>query len=400
MKVLQKLWVIYLMAHPLFAQADTWLLKADRVFDGHELRMNQALLIDGATIKAIGPIQELQVQTDQVLDFGDATLLPGLIELHSHIQFQQVPEAVVLEHGITTARDLGGDLIDSNREAGRLRLLAAGPILTVADGYPLNIFAKGHDQHHHHLESDRDIAIALADVKEAEAMTLHLIAGGANVIKVALEPGGESGAPWASHSGANDWPMLSAEMLAAIVTTAHQQGKKVSAHLSEERGVQLALQAGVDEWAHMPCLPVDDALLRQAVNQHVTVISTLDTLSHCPGVMQNARRLAGFGATILYGAELAHPEIPWGFDNQELQLLMHVTGMSPIAALTTVTAKAGEHLGLAPLGQLVSQAPADIIAVRGNAVERLKSLEYPDWVMAGGQIIVNRFATSRSAESD
>ena len=56
-----------------------------------------------------------------------------------------------------------------------------------------------------------------------------------------------------------------------------------------------------------------------------------------------------------------------------------------------VTSKAGEHLGLAPLGTLVPDAPADIIAVRGNPFQRFKILEYPDLVMSGGRIIVNKF---------
>lgn len=380
-----------LSAYMLAVPADSLLLKADRVFDGQVLQLNKAVLIVDDQIKAVGDYEQLKLQAEKVLDLGDATLLPGLIELHSHIRFQNIPEAVILEHGITTARDLGGPLLNSAPLPGQLRLLSAGPILTVPGGYPLNVFAHGH--HGHGQGDGKEIGVALSNVTEAQTAVGHLVANGASIIKVALEPGGESGAPWSQHSqhGHSQWPMLSGDLLKAITQTAHQAGKRVSAHLSENQGVKLALEAGVDEWAHMPCLKIDESLLKQAVTQGVTVISTLDTLSHCAGIHQNTERFAKWGGTILYGAEVAHNDIPWGFDSQELQLLMHLTGMTPLQALSVVTAKAGEYLGLAPLGCLVANAPADLVAVKGDALQKLKKLEYPDLVIAGGKIIKNNF---------
>ena len=62
-----------------------------------------------------------------------------------------------------------------------------------------------------------------------------------------------------------------------------------------------------------------------------------------------------------------------------------------IKVLKAATSGAGEHLGLAPLGTLTSGAPADLIAVRGNPIEKFKLLEYPDLVMSGGRVIVNNF---------
>lgn len=381
-----------LSGYMLAVSAGSLLVRADRVFDGHNLQFNKAVLIVDDQVRAVGDFEPLKLQAEQVLDLGDATLLPGLIELHSHIRFQNVPEAIVLEHGITTARDLGGPLQSHTFESGQLRLLSAGPILTVPEGYPLNVFAHGHHVHGHEL--GKEIGVAVTSVAEAEAAVSHLTANGASVIKVALEPGGEDGAPWSQHSKhghGGQWPMLSAELLKTITLTAHQAGKRVSAHLSENKGVKLALEAGVDEWAHMPCLKIDDGLLKQAVHQGVTVISTLDTLSHCSGVFQNAHRFAEWGGTILYGAELAHNDIPWGFDSQELQLMMHLTGMNSVQALSVATSKAGAYLGLAPLGSLEANAPADLIAVKGDALDKLKKLEYPDLVIATGKIVKNHF---------
>lgn len=397
----------WLSAGELLAAEDALLIKAERLFDGHQLKTAQAVLIVNQTIQAVGDFDQLRPQATRILDLGDATLLPGLIELHSHIVFQQIPVNTVLEHGVTTARDLGGALLPAESGAGKLRLLSAGPILTVADGYPLTVFAAhpGHHQHYRQQSHDADegqIAIAIETVEQARAVVRDLVAHQASVIKVALEPGGEAGAPWNQHghAGPQQWPMLSAELLQAITDQAHQLGKRVSAHLSENRGVKLALAAGVDEWAHMPCLKIAPSLLQQAAQQGVTIISTLDTLSHCPGIADNTRQLAQLGATILYGAELAHADIPWGFDSHELQLIMHLTGIDPLDALQTATEKAGQYLGLAPLGQLRPQAPADLLAVKGNLLMRLKSLEYPDLVMTGGQLVVNRFVEPKPVPAD
>ena len=382
-----------LSGYMLAVSAESLLLKADRVFDGQVLQLNKAVLIVDDQIKAVDDYEQLKLQAEKTLDLGDATLLPGLIELHSHIRFQNIPEAVILEHGITTARDLGGPLLNPSPLPGHLRLLSAGPILTVPGGYPLNVFAHGHHKHGHDHGEGGDIGVALTDVAEAQTAVGHLVANGASIIKVALEPGGESGAPWSQHSqhGQSQWPMLSAELLKTITQTAHQAGKRVTAHLSENRGVELALEADVDEWAHMPCLKIDDSLLKRAIKQGVTIISTLDTLSHCPGIYQNTERFAKWGGIILYGAELAHNDIPWGFDSQELQLLTHLTGISSLEALSVVTSKAGAYLGLAPLGSLVANAPADLVAVKGNALDKLKKLEYPDLVISGGKITTNHF---------
>ena len=194
--------------------------------------------------------------------------------------------------------------------------------------------------------------------------------------------------------------MASVEIVSAIVAEAHRLGKRVTAHVAESQGVALALAAGVDEWAHVPCLEIGEDLLRKAVVQGVRVVTTLDTLSHCPGTVANARNLARLGANFLYGAEIAHMEIPWGIDAQELHLMGQLTGMSPRDLFRTATATAGAYLGMAPLGTLSPGAPADIIAVRGDPFKNLKLLEYPDLVISGGRIVVNEFETTptRSGE--
>ena len=120
------------------------------------------------------------------------------------------------------------------------------------------------------------------------------------------------------------------------------------------------------------------------------VVSTLDTQSHCTGAAANASQLIKAGIRLLYGTDLAHPDVPWGIDAQELQLMLQAARgvLTPLEVLSAATARAGEQLGLAPLGRLVEGAPADLIGVRGNPLEQFKLLEYPDLVVSGGATIV------------
>ena len=361
------------------------LLTAARVFDGVALHTDYSVLIENGKVAAIGLTKQIRKHGVKELNLGDATILPGFIEMHGHMAFQNVPRDTVLRHGITTVRDVGGPLLPPSGGNGSLRFLTSGPIITAPGGYPIPVFG-----HHGHGE----IAAAVETPEQAREVVRHLIKGGASIIKIGLEPGGEAGAPWTTGhtpSVAPPWPMLSLETVRAIVDEAHKQGKQVAAHLSEHQGVELSLAAGIDEWSHIPCMEISDNLLQQTVRQNIRIVTTIDALSHCPGIHQNTVKLAKLGARFFYGAEIAHTDIPWGIDAEELHLMMHLTGMSALTIFQTATSKAGAELGLAPLGTLIPGAPADIIAVKGNAFEKFKLLEYPDFVMSGGQEIVNRF---------
>jgi imidazolonepropionase-like amidohydrolase len=346
------------------------------------MRNNAAVLLGGSKVIAIGSREALRGQADIEMDLGDATILPGFIELHAHLALRKIPHDVVLRHGVTTVRDVGGPLLAPAGGLGELRLLTAGPIITVQGGYPISIFGKGY------------VAETVQSVDEAKKLVRKLVAGGAAVIKIALEPGGEAGAPWSVNhhaSAAPPWPVTSLEIVAGIVGEAHRLGRLVTAHIGESRGAATALAAGVDEWAHVPCSEVDEDLLRQAVRQKVKVLTTLDTMSRCSGAYANARKLAQLGASFLYGAEIAHSDVPWGIDAHELQLMRHVSGLSALDVFRAATSEAGAELGMAPLGSLISGAPADVIGVRGDPTENMKILEYPDLVISGGRIVVNQF---------
>lgn len=386
------------------------LLHATRVFDGENIRTDTSVLVVDGRVARIDKRESFKPGDARVIDLGDATLLPGFIELHAHLSFQNVPADTVLKHGITTIRDVGGPIHKPYGGNGSLRVLTSGPIITAPGGYPVPMMG------------ETNIATAVSTEEEARATVRNLINEGAAVIKIALEPGGEAGAPWSSshghshgphghghhdhqtakhvnahHKPANTshsqkaWPLLPENIVKAIVDEAHKNNRQVTAHIAEQRGAQIAIDAGVDEWAHMPCDSIPESLLKKAVAQGVKIVTTLDTLSKCSGIARNACNWTKLGGELLYGAEIAHPDIPRGIDAQELIYMMQMGNMGVMDVLRAATSKAGQQLNLPLLGTLQPGAPADMIAVKGDPSRNLKALEYPDLVISGGKIVVNNF---------
>lgn len=378
---------------------DCQILAAARLFDGINFpQENMAVFIEKEKIKQVGTLDELSGFCTNQINLGDATILPGFIERHAHITFQNINKDIVLEHGITTAQDVGGPLMPIEGGQGTLRLLSAGPIIQAVDGYPLNIFGGdgGYDK----------IGITVSSASEAEAVVDDLVNGGATAIVISLEPGGEPGRHWMTHGNPvpdAPWPMLSAEIVQAIVTKAHMLDRRVLAFVGEETGVARALDGKVDELVHMPCAAISEALLQRIADENVTVVTTLDTHSSCEQMHTNAFSLGMKGAEkIIYGSEIAHDDVPWGINGEELHAMLHTLSGSAIDfedvvnVLKAATSKAGEDLGIPGLGTLTPGAPADVIAVRGNPFEKFKILEYPDLVISGGRTIINKFMNQSS----
>ncbi len=388
-----------------------YVLLADRIFDGFNLLENSAVLVRGSKIAQVGEEAQLNKQCGRIIDLGDATILPGFIESHSHLTFQNIPHETVLRHGITTARDTGGPLLKPAGGDGTLRVLSSGPIIQAVGGYPLNIF--GHGDHAPASPYDA-IGVAVSTIEEAQKVVKDLVDGGSTMIKISLEPGGESGAPWMSSHGhgtppPTPWPLLSLDIVKAIVAKAHSLNRRVAAHVGENNGVELALEGGVDEWAHIPCAEIHEDLLHRAVTQNVTFVTTVDTLSACAGIHANVHKLSHIIAhspdtrsKFIYGSEIGHDNVPWGINAEEMRLLLHLTSGEAIEfpdvlnIFKAATSEAGKNLGKPLLGTLSQGAPADIIAVQGNPFLRFKLLEYPDLVISGGRSIVNNFKKNKT----
>lgn len=383
------------------------LITAARVFDGiNPPQANKSVLIVGDKVQQIGEFNALKGQCASQLNLGDATILPGFIESHAHVTFQNVRKETVLEHGITTAQDTGGPLLPPQGGNGTLRLLSTGPIIQADGGYPLNIFSAdglgGYDK----------IGVNIApNATEAQVKQVvdNLITGGATAVKISLEPGGEAGAPWMMPHGENPvpaapWPILSLQQVQWIVQEAHLHNKRVIAHVGEDAGFSTALSGGVDELAHMPCAPISTELMEEAMHAGtITFVSTIDTLSSCAGVHQNAHAIGHVlehhpgEYPLVYGSEVAHDNVPWGINGEEMHMMLHLTSGASIDfgdvmnVMRAATSTAGARLGVPGLGTLLPNAPADLIAVKGNPFERFKLLEYPDLVMSGGKLVVYKF---------
>ncbi len=285
-------------SHANSQESEAILLKAARIFDGKNFRQDTSILLkDGKIAKVYSPDSIIPPNV-KVMNLGDATILPGFIELHSHLTFRNVSGEVVLKHGVTTVRDLGGPVHKPYGGKGALRVITSGPIITAANGYPIpNMGAK-------------NIAIPVSTNDEARKTVRDLVNGGASIIKIALEPGGTKGAPWSnshvhgksnlhieeghgksnphggkdgsSHSPSkhkpsnhktshlkHSWPLLPIPIVRSIVDEAHKFNRKVIAHVSEEKGVQIAIDSGVDEWAHVPCNAIPESLLKKAISKSV-----------------------------------------------------------------------------------------------------------------------------------
>jgi imidazolonepropionase-like amidohydrolase len=358
------------------------LIEADLLFDGTRFADGLAVLVRDGKIVQVAPPDQIQANGARRLRVPGGTILPGFIDTHTHHLVNRVPPQRLLNHGVTTARDLGGPVEPVTIEQPyQLRQFTSGPIISVKGGYPNSVFPGS--------------GIEVSGPDDARQMVRSLVGQGASVIAVSLEPGGEAGAPWSQHHGHGGhgsqppWPTLSDEEINAIVDEAHRLGVRVTAYLGEPEGVRRALDAGVDEWAHMPCDPLPPDLIERAGTAGVAITGTLDTLTRCAGVDHNAHKLFHAGARIFYGTDLAHTDIPHGIDAQEIKLKLRA-GMTIEQALASATSETGRYLGIEPLGQLVPGAPADLIVINGDPRANLKELEHPRAVVAGGHLVIKR----------
>jgi imidazolonepropionase-like amidohydrolase len=227
----------------------------------------------------------------------------------------------LLVGGVTTVRDLGAplDVLPlPDHVPGRLRVLAAGPLVTVPGGYPSPVHGAA-------------IALNVRGPADARTAVRTLARRGAAIVKVSLEPGTMYGP---------GWPILSAAELGALVDEAHARGLKVTAH-AQGVGVRRALDAGVDELAHMPCGQAPAALVREVARRRIPIVGTLHVYGG--GCGQNAREFVRAGGKLLYGSDFGNPGIPSGIDVEELELMAHA-GLSRLAVLRAATSEAGRQL--------------------------------------------------------
>lgn len=345
------------------------LLTAARALVGPDLQVvsEPILRIDGGRIADISSGPAPEGGDLRVIDAGAVTLLPGFIDAHVHLGFY--PPEDILAGGVTTVRDLGGPPDRVFAAAARSRMdpsipliLAAGPMLTVPGGYPTRATWAAPGTGH-----------PVTTPTEAAATVRSLHERGAAIIKVALNP--------------PVGPTLDGATLGAIVDAAHQLGLRVTGHIFGLEQLDKALDAGVDELAHMlmSAETIPDRTISRMVDSDLVVVPTLSIFPR-PDLklaIGNLKRFREAGGRVVYGTDLGNEGPRPGIDPSEVKAMSRA-GYSGVEIIRAATIDAASWLGLDGLGMLREGAGADIVGIAGEPDVHPGDLTKVAFVMRGG----------------
>jgi len=405
------------------ASAQVVYVQTGRLIDGlsNEVRTGQCVTIEDEHIKAIGPCGKAP-DGAAIIDWSAYTVLPGLIDLHTHLadigQSADVAAPmkaspaetalvgarnarVTLEAGFTSVRDVGTyrgltdvalrNAIDRGDVPGP-RMWVAGAYLTIPGGGGELNGVVPNDQ----LPPDMRLGVA-ATPEEAAAKTAWLLDHGADFIKTiatgaVLAIGTEPGAP-----------ELTEDQLRAIVKVAHARGKRVTAHAHGAIGIRNAIDAGVDSIEHASL--ADEATL-QLAKKHGTwlamdiyngdYINDVGTREGWPEEYLRKNRettdtqRAAFKRAVELGINIGFATdagvYPHGLNARQFAYMVKY-GMTPMQAIQSATGRASEEMGRTDVGAIVPGRYADMIAVKADPLTDIRSLEKIDHVMKGGVIV-------------
>ncbi|MGW3285863.1 amidohydrolase family protein [Streptomyces sp. NPDC001002] len=399
-------------------------LRAARMLDidKGELVEPGDLLIDGERIVELAPAAVPADTT--VIDLGDVTLLPGLMDMEvnlllggpdhrSPLNPVQDDPAVrtlravanarrTLRAGFTTVRNLGlfvqtgGLLLDvalkKAIDHGWIegpRVVPAGHAITPTGGHLDPTMFQAFAPHIMPLTVEEGIANGVDEVRKA---VRYQIKHGARVIKVCASNG------VMSHTGPAGAQQYSDEELRAIADEAHRAGLKVAAHCMGDRAVRAALDAGIDCVEHG--FLVSDETLDLMIERGTFLVATtyiadgMDVSKADPELQAKAadvfprakattRRAIERGVRVACGTDA--PAIPHGRNARELIALVD-RGMTPLAALRAATTVAAELVDADDRGRLEPGLLADIIAVPGDPLTDIGVTEDVRFVMKGGEV--------------
>lgn len=381
-----------------------------------------SLLIEGERIVEVSPAT---VPDDTVvIDLGDLTLLPGLMDMEvnlllggpdhsSPLTAVQDDPAVrtlravfnakrTLRAGFTTVRNLGlfiqtnGILLDvALKKAIDLnwidgpRIVPAGHAITPTGGHLDPTMFQAFAPHVLPLTVEEGIANGVSEVRKA---VRYQIKHGAQVIKVCASGG------VMSHTGPAGAQQYSDEELRAIADEAHRAGLRVAAHAHGDDGIRAAINAGFDCIEHgslMTDETLDLMIERGTFLVATTYLADGMDVSHAPPELQAKaadvfpRAKAAISKAIERGARIAcgtdAPAIPHGRNAKELIALVD-RGMTPLQAIRAATVVSAELIDVDDRGRLEAGLLADVIAVPGNPLEDIALTEQVRFVMKGGEV--------------
>jgi len=389
-----------------------------------ELKANQAIVIEGDKIAQIAPSSEIKAAAgDTTIDLPDATLLPGLIDMHTHLTFDlnslgyqglsisTAREALhgarnarrTLEAGFTTVRNLGAkdyadialrDAINDGDVIGP-RVVASGPAMGITGGHcDENLLPPAF-----HFQGE-----GVADgVEAAQHRVREIIKYGADVIKICATGGvlSKGDDPNASQ--------YTLEEMKAIVADAHRLGRRVAAHAHGAEGVRWASEAGVDSVEHghlmddaaiatlkkngtylVPTLFLGEYMEKNMDRSDVPEYSKQKMRDVIAAMRKNTGKAFAAGVKVAFGTDAA--VYPHGLNAGEFHVYVSL-GMTPLAAIQTATINASDLLGPKYLvGSLEPGKWADVVAVDGDPTKDVTILEHVKFVMKGGAIYKNDYA--------
>ena len=386
-------------------------------------KRDQVIIIRGNRIESVGSASSVQVPPGaKVIDLSQATVLPGLIDSHTHIFLQgEVPDqggydiqllkyqisyraarATVaarraLEQGFTTLRDVeteGAGYGDVGIKQAINEGVIPGPRLFVSTrgisstgGYML-------DDYSPEIQVPKGVQI-VDGPWEARKAAREQLDHGADWLKVYM-----THRSWVDKDGALvSQPTLTVEELKAVVDEAHGWGKKVACHAYNGIGLQRALDGGCDSIEHG--LGLTDANVEQMKRQGTWYCPTLTPYyldwapENSPEGKRDRRRAADHEPSFKKALQ-AHLKIVFGDDMGGILWTEPIAiefdymvrfGMSPLDAIRSATVSAAEMLGMqGQIGAVTPGAYADIVAVQGDPLRDIGVLKHVGFVMKGGQV--------------